>query len=304
MSRYPFPPYPTGWFFVLESTELAPGAVVPLRCFGRDFVAFRTEQGQAVILDAHCPHLGAHLGHGGVVEGEGIRCPFHAWRFAADGRCDDVPYEPGRRPPKVRLRRHALHETSGLILMHHSEANHPPTWHMPDLPEWGRPGWVGYVRHEWRVRMHAQELAENIPDTAHFKVVHGAPMTPGADIEIDGPVYRQRSLYVETNEAFTEQEAFGLGLVWVRIGDRFTFLTCTTPIDEEYTWFRMLFLVDEGAGASEMSPFGRALTQATADSAARDVVIWGNKVYRDRPPLVRSDGPIGKLRAWARQFYE
>jgi len=87
-------------------------------------------------------------------------------------------------------------------------------------------------------------------------------------------VYRQRSLYAEPNEAFTAQEAFGQGLVWVRTGNRFTFLTCTTPIDEEYTWLWMLFLVDDGPG----SPGGRALSQATADSAGRDVVIWGNKV--------------------------
>jgi len=304
MSRYPFGSYPTGWFFALESRQLPIGAAVPLRYFGQDLVAYRTEQGRAVVLDAHCPHLGAHLGYGGVVDGEGIRCPFHAWRFDVEGRCDDVPYDGGRRPPRVGLRRHRVHETSGLILLHHDEGDREPSWQMPDLPEWGRPGWVGYESFEWRVRMHAQELAENIPDTAHFKTVHDAPFTPGAEIKIDGHVYRQRSLYVETGESFTEQEAFGLGLVWVRTGERLTFLTCTTPIDEEYTWFRMLFLVDGGSGATELSPNERVLVRSVADSAGRDVVIWGNKVYRDKPPLVPGDGPINQLRMWARQFYE
>jgi Rieske 2Fe-2S protein len=46
--------------------------------------------------------MGARLGYGGVVEGEGIRCPFHAWHFGVDGRCDDVPYDRARRPPGRR----------------------------------------------------------------------------------------------------------------------------------------------------------------------------------------------------------
>ena len=33
--------------------------------------------------------LGAHLGHGGKVEGGCVRCPFHAWRFDEEGRCND-----------------------------------------------------------------------------------------------------------------------------------------------------------------------------------------------------------------------
>ena len=33
------------------------------------------------MLDAYCPHLGAHLAEGGRVQGESVRCPFHAWEF-------------------------------------------------------------------------------------------------------------------------------------------------------------------------------------------------------------------------------
>ncbi|HVM63785.1 MAG TPA: Rieske 2Fe-2S domain-containing protein, partial [Acidimicrobiales bacterium] len=74
--RYPFSPYPDGWYLLCESAAVGKGDVVPLRYFGRDLVLYRTEQGRAVVVDAHCPHMGAHLGYGGVVDGEGIRCPF------------------------------------------------------------------------------------------------------------------------------------------------------------------------------------------------------------------------------------
>src|SRR5689334_23634300 len=42
-------------------------------------------------LPIYCPHLGAHLGIGGTVVGDSIKCPFHAWRFGGDGACVDVP---------------------------------------------------------------------------------------------------------------------------------------------------------------------------------------------------------------------
>ena len=35
----------------------------------------------------------------------------------------------------------------------------------------------------------------------------------------------------------------------------------------------------------------------------RDQVIWDEKTYLEHPKLTRSDGPIGKYRSWARQFY-
>jgi phenylpropionate dioxygenase-like ring-hydroxylating dioxygenase large terminal subunit len=302
--RYPFGPYPTGWYLALESSALTTAAVVPLQMFGRELVAFRTASGTAVVLDAHCPHMGAHVGYGGVVDGEGVRCPFHAWRFGVDGRCDDVPYEVrSRRAPRVGLTGHPVHETSGLVLVHHDESGAAPTWWMPDLPEWGRPGWVGYETVSWRIRMHVQELAENIPDTAHFAYVHRVPGTPDAEVEVDGHIYRQRSIVAETGETFTQQEAHGLGLVWLRSAGGIVFLTATTPIDDQHVELRLLFLVDEGDGATELSPGKRAIVDAIAENTSRDVPIWEHKVYRERAPLVAADGPINVLRDWAKQFY-
>ena len=303
--RYPFGPYPTGWYLALESRALAPGAVLPLTRFGRELVAFRSEKtGTAVILDAHCPHMGAHLGYGGAVDGEGIRCPFHHWRFDLGGRCNDVPYNEGRRPPDTGLRAWPVHETSGLLLVHYSESGEAPRWRLPDLPEWGETGWLGYETVSWRIRMHVQELTENIPDTAHFLYVHEVPGTPRAEVEIKDHVYRQRSYFAETGETFTVQEAHGLGLVWLRSAGRLVFLTAITPLDAQHCELKLLFLAREEDGARELSAESRALIQLIADTTARDVPIWEHKVYRERPVLVPADGPIAQLRRWARQFYE
>ena len=83
--RFDIPPFPNGWFQVAFSDELSTGDVLPLQYFGRHLVLFRGEDGGARALDAFCPHLGAHLGYGGKVEDNCIRCPFHAWRWNGSG---------------------------------------------------------------------------------------------------------------------------------------------------------------------------------------------------------------------------
>ena len=81
--NFPFP-IPASWYALTYSDELKTGEVLPVRLLNQQLVVFRDESGRAAVLDAFCPHLGAHFGHGGSVAGSRIRCPFHAWEF--DGR--------------------------------------------------------------------------------------------------------------------------------------------------------------------------------------------------------------------------
>ena len=37
------------------------------------------------VTHAFCPHMGAHLGMGGVVVGNSLQCPFHGWSFNVAG---------------------------------------------------------------------------------------------------------------------------------------------------------------------------------------------------------------------------
>ena len=86
-------PIPNGWFAVAWSRELTRATCRPLFYFGQELVLFRTRSGQARVLDAYCPHLGAHLGQGGRVIGETVRCPFHGWQYdGTTGACVHIPY--------------------------------------------------------------------------------------------------------------------------------------------------------------------------------------------------------------------
>ena len=75
--------------------------VKPVRVLGQDMVLFRNAEGTFGLLDRDCPHRGADLAFGRC-EGDGLRCPFHGWKFDVRGQCLETPAE----PPASRLREH------------------------------------------------------------------------------------------------------------------------------------------------------------------------------------------------------
>ena len=58
----------------------------------QSFIADTSAISEAAVLDAFCPHMGAHLGFGGEVVGNSIKCPFHGWSFDREGKCQRIPY--------------------------------------------------------------------------------------------------------------------------------------------------------------------------------------------------------------------
>jgi phenylpropionate dioxygenase-like ring-hydroxylating dioxygenase large terminal subunit len=305
--RFPFG-IPTGWFQVAWTSELEVGAVRPLRYFARDLVLFRGADGVARVLDAHCPHLGAHLGHGGTVAENALVCPFHAWEFDGGGRCTRIPYAE-RIPKKAELRAWTVDERNGLIMVWHDAANRPPLFTLPVVEEYNNPGWTPYRSRQWKVKSCNQELAENQVDAAHFRYLHGTTKMPVTHTERDGfRLTTQSTTSMSTPfgevDGAIEVNAWGFGFTTTRFtGLAETFLIgAATPIDEETTELRFTFTVRDvgkgitgGIGKAFMAEIGRQLEQ--------DIPIWENKVYVDPPLLCEGDGPIGPFRAWARQFY-
>ena len=83
--------YPNTWYPICLSRELKPGQLKSLFILEKDLVVYRTKSGKVNVLDAFCPHQGAHLGVGGSVMGDDVRCPFHGWQFNGNGQCTHVP---------------------------------------------------------------------------------------------------------------------------------------------------------------------------------------------------------------------
>jgi phthalate 4,5-dioxygenase len=91
-----------------------------VRVLGEDFVLLHRPQdppaNRWALLDRHCAHRQADLAFARI-EPEGLRCPFHGWLFAPDGRCLQTPAEPAgsRLCERVRQRSVPVQERSGIV---------------------------------------------------------------------------------------------------------------------------------------------------------------------------------------------
>jgi phenylpropionate dioxygenase-like ring-hydroxylating dioxygenase large terminal subunit len=303
-------PLPSGWFAVRYADELEPGKVEPLHFFARDLVAFRGEDGRAHVLNAHCPHLGAHLGHGGEVVGNAIRCPFHAWEFdGSSGDCVAVPYAK-RIPPRARVTCWPTCERNGLVLVWYHPEGKPPSWEVPEIPEATSPDWSEPERFEWTVRTQPQEITENAADSAHFRYVHGTLNVPQTEARFDGAIrnslnkIRMKTPRGEVDGA-VKSSAYGLGLVSVRYKGICETLQIgsVTPIDSERVVIRKAFSQQRVDGKSPEGGVAAGILRNVVGQLEQDIPIWENKVYYEKPLLCDGDGPIAPFRRWAQQFY-
>jgi len=293
--RYPFP-VPNGWFVVAEASDLGPGEVRALHYFDRDLVLYRAADGVPHVLDAHCPHLGAHLAVGGRVEGECIRCPFHSWRFdGASGHCVEIPYGDVKHiPPKAHARPYPTIERNHMIWAWYHAQGGEPFYDVPVVPEFHDDDWSPILVRTFEIRVSAQDMAENNVDFSHFRFVHGSDGIPEDEFVTDG-TYKKA---VGGGGNFV-REGYGLGLGVLRVKGYVTFLSSTTPIDAGNVVVRWIFTSPKANGET-------AAEDAAASFCAgvsQDIPIWENKVYRDPPVVTKTEKLILEHRRWSQQFY-
>ncbi len=303
-------PIPNGWFAVEWSHELHVGDVKPIAYFGEEMVLFRTRSGIAKVLDPFCPHLGAHIGHGGRVMGETVRCPFHGWQY--DGETGECAHSPScdRIPAGARLRPWSTQEKNGLIwVWYHSDAK-PPEWDFPEVPEIAHEDWSEPSYFELEIDAHIQETHENNNDPVHFQYVHGMPETPPSEITFseDGRHYQivshsENVMPSGTFKTSLVRDSWGLGLnaIWMTgiPGVGSLLYAATTPIDQNRVHSRWLLTATKNC----VDVVGEEIMSALKKGVYDDIPIWKNKVYRDRPVLCEADSYLAQYRKWARQFY-
>ncbi len=321
-------PIPNSWYTVGFSNELRPGAIWTRTLAERELVIFRTRSGQPCAMDAYCPHLGAHMGIGGQVDGETIRCPFHAFRFDTEGVCVATNYGT-KPPPTARARVWPLREVNGIVFVYYDSRDLAPSWEPPalDCENWTTPIFEIFDIHD-----HPQETVENGVDIGHFAVVHGySSVDLRKDLTIDGPRFRvsysaRRPMpYLGALGAAVdfdfELDIYGLGfsLVTVTVPKYHIktrlFILARPTVRERIDLALALSLkrIDDPATVHPLarllprkalnSVIARTIHQSLIHDAKQDFVIWQNKRYVHPPALAEGDGPIGKYRVWARQFY-
>jgi 3-ketosteroid 9alpha-monooxygenase subunit A len=311
--RFPFG-IPNSWFVVASSGELGAGALKSLRYFGEDLVLFRGEDGQAGLIDAYCDHLGAHLAFGGKVVGNAVQCPFHNWQWNKEGRCVAIPYAT-IIPPNARIRTYPVREHSGFIWAWYDKDGRDPTFDVPPVAQYSDSAWTSdWIRYEYIIGSHPQEILENGIDYPHFACVHKFEFPSGAEFVFD----RHEHIWRHSTNRGTEisqdgredvhQEGriTGLGVSVLRIvGDMdVVIFFSTTPVSADQVHIRLAVIANLTHGQeAEILAKLKPYADAQAKTLTEDFDIWEHKKYRKDPKLCHRDGPIAEYRRWAAQFY-
>ncbi len=152
-----------------ELTEKEP--IRAVKILGEELVVYLDKKGRYGLVGEHCPHRLASLAFGRVDE-EGIRCPYHGWKFDRSGKCLEQPAEPPESTFKDRIK-HAAYPVEYLGGLLYTYLGPPPT---PVLPRWDVLVWENGKR--WIVKESVIDCnwlqpMENSVDPSHLYWLHG-----------------------------------------------------------------------------------------------------------------------------------
>jgi 5,5'-dehydrodivanillate O-demethylase len=166
------------WHVAGAACELtAEKPIKPVRMFGEDLVLFRMPPGPGQteptygLVGERCPHRLTSF-EIGVVDCEGIRCVYHGWKFAPDGRCLEMPAEdPGSTfKDRMRHRAYPVQKLAGLLFAYLGPLP------APELPRWDvlvrEDGWRWGVI-ESVIDCNWLQTMENSVDPSHLFWLHG-----------------------------------------------------------------------------------------------------------------------------------
>jgi 5,5'-dehydrodivanillate O-demethylase oxygenase subunit len=253
------------WYPIAAAPELARHSTKFVKILGEELVLFKDRQGRLGLIEAHCAHRRANLVYG-IPEEDGLRCPYHGWKYDRSGRCLDQPFEETIHPGKtfkdqIQLSHYAVEELGGLIFAY---LGPPP---VPLVPRWD----LLVEENGWREIGHTvtacnwMQTVENILDPVHVEWLHGvfrnyaAGMTgkmEGRPKRIrhqkiafnlaDYGIIKKRLLEGETEDA--DDWTIGHWLVFPSTQKGPDMLRFRVPVDEAQTaqWYYSIHPLNEG----------------------------------------------------------
>jgi len=131
-------------------------------------VLYRSGDGTVAALEDFCPHRGAPLSLGKVIEGQ-LVCGYHGLTMGCDGKTICMPGQTVRRFPTIR--RYPVVERHGFIWLWPGDAAladeskiHPCDW--ADNPDWAYGGGLFHIGCDYRL------MIDNLMDLTHETYVH------------------------------------------------------------------------------------------------------------------------------------
>jgi phenylpropionate dioxygenase-like ring-hydroxylating dioxygenase large terminal subunit len=176
------------WYAASYASALDSGAedggLVSVTILDEDIVIARLDGELVASLD-QCPHRGAPLSGGIVVDHKGsacLQCPYHALHFDAAGTAVHLPAAPGDRlPSRLNLRLLPCEEHHGIVwvCLDPEPLGHIPPWETFDQPGVGRYQNDAEIWHAMPSR-----VSENFNDLAHLSFIHAQTFGDPANTEV------------------------------------------------------------------------------------------------------------------------
>jgi phenylpropionate dioxygenase-like ring-hydroxylating dioxygenase large terminal subunit len=159
------------WYWALKSSELKKGQIKNLKFLGEDLAVYRGDDGIVRAVEAYCPHMGAHLAEG-KVDGKGIRCFFHAWKFDETGNLVDIPC---RKAPGLteKIKQYPVQEKYNTIWIYTGEVPSHEVHYIPELKGIDLDASFG---NQFVKGCHPNVVMINAIDAHHFTSVHKLPV--------------------------------------------------------------------------------------------------------------------------------
>ena len=152
-----------------EFTDEKP--IKSVKILEEELVVYRDKRGKCGLVGEHCPHRLASLAYGRV-DDEGIRCPYHGWKFDSTGKCLEQPAEPEGSTFKDRIKQVAYPvETLGGLIFAYLGPEPKPL-----LPRWDVLVWENgkrWIVKESIIDCNWLQPMENSVDPAHLFWLHG-----------------------------------------------------------------------------------------------------------------------------------
>jgi vanillate monooxygenase len=155
------------WYVACTPQEIDDKPLGRMIC-GEPIVFYRGPENRAVALEDFCPHRGAPLSLGRLVEGK-LVCGYHGLEMGCDGRTVAMPGQRVRGFPSIRA--YPTVERYGFIWIWPGDAAqadpakiHPLAW--AEDPEWAYGGGLYHIHCDYRL------MIDNLMDLTHETYVH------------------------------------------------------------------------------------------------------------------------------------
>jgi phenylpropionate dioxygenase-like ring-hydroxylating dioxygenase large terminal subunit len=164
------------WIPVMLASELPENECPPVRVklLSERLLAWRDTQGRYALTDEFCAHRGVSLWFGRNEE-NGLRCPYHGWKYDHTGQCIDVPSEPEESGfcQKIKLKSYKLIERGGILWAYMGPAEKEPP--LPAFEWSGLPASHLYLSKRWQECNWLQAMEGGI-DSSHVSFLHSGEL--------------------------------------------------------------------------------------------------------------------------------